>query len=109
MTYYEWIDQVSTYLDKYNFSSSFVFNIDETRSEPRESPSERFVCPDKEGRTPYIPFSDLRTTVNVISADGKSWLAVYIYKDDGTADPNRAGSIPVLDQTGISFFIYYLI
>jgi hypothetical protein len=87
--------QVGRLLKDHSFLDRYVFNIDETRSEPRDQSEERFVCPKKEGRVPFIPFSDLRTTVNIISASGKCWLTIYLYKDDNTADPDRAGTIPV--------------
>lgn len=84
-----------------------MLNIDETRSEPRgSSSSERFGCPQKEGRTPFLPFSDLRTTVNIIAADGRCLLTIYLYKDDGTADPTRAGTVPVFH---VEVFYYYTI
>jgi hypothetical protein len=104
---------VGSYIQQHNFTSSYVFNIDETRSEPRENPSNRYVCANKEGRTQFTPSSDLRTTVNIISADGKCWLSVYIYKNDGTADPDRAGTIPIFSQEvlvcrmGDDYYYYY--
>jgi len=84
-----------SYLKLHNFTTSYVFNIDETRTEPRENPSERFITPTKEGRTQYVSFTDLRTTANIISADGRCWLTVYIYKDDITSNPDRSGTLPV--------------
>lgn len=56
---------------------------------------ERMCCAGNEGRVTHVRFSDLRTTFNAIAADGRVWLTLYIYKDDTTADPSRAGSIPV--------------
>jgi hypothetical protein len=101
------VGQVSSYIVDYNFTSRYVFNIDETRTESRENSSERFICPTKEGRTIFAPYSDLRTTVNIISADGKSWLTVYLYKDDVTANPDRSGTIPVVSEDVI-YFIFIL-
>jgi hypothetical protein len=52
--------------------------------------------------------SDLRTSCHIISADGKVWLTIYIYKDDGTADPERSGSLPLyLEQNDVTWPVLY--
>jgi len=85
---------VKEYIYKLNFQTSFVYNVDETRTEPRDYTAYRLACPDREGRVVFAPPSDLRTTFNVISADGTVWLTLYIYKDGVVSDPEKSGTIP---------------
>lgn len=85
---------VQDYITKYNFNTSYVFNVDETRSEPKDHTAVRLACPEREGRVIYAQSSDLRTTFNVISADGKVWLTLYIYCDENSVDPTKGGTIP---------------
>jgi len=96
-----WIEVVQEYVKKYNFSSPYVFNVDETRTEPREHTSGRMVCTEREGRVSYNRPSDLRTTFNVISADGKVWFSLYIYTEGGTSDPDKSGQIPIYHEQRI--------
>jgi hypothetical protein len=90
-----WTDTVGEYIKTYNFTTPLVLNVDETRSEPKEHTQLRLCSSEGEGRVTYVRNSDLRTSFHVIAADGKVWLTIYIYTDDATADPDRAGSVPV--------------
>jgi len=92
--YKNWVDVVQDYVNKENFATPHVFNVDETRSEPREHTEVRLTCPEREGRVIYAKPSDLRTTFNVISADGRVWLTLFIYCDENSVDPTKGGTIP---------------
>lgn len=101
------METVAQYISQRNFQERYVFNIDETRSEPRDQTAQRYVRSNNESRMTYIRNSDLRTTVNIISAEGLCWITVFIYKDDSTATPSRAGTIPIYAQeVCIGFNIY---
>lgn len=78
------LEAVQMLREKFHFKKEFTFNIDETRANSlHTSAYSSIVSITHFRRSNLIPRdSDLTTIVPIVSADGKCWLVVYIFKKD---------------------------